>query len=163
MDGSRHVMGVGKRQYDDTHRYGGSPAIHTQRLSQGVNRRKQSPRAKTAGKRQQDSQRTSAPGWWPTAVTTFDEARKELRSKGVTLTAPPGAYTVSKVGMPDTVFATEDLAEAIARGRAIAALNQALRQLPALAPMGSKSTRRARMYKHNRAIAQRRSKKSGCK
>lgn len=84
-------------------------------------------------------------------MTTFDEARKELRAAGVLLSAPPGQYTVSKVGMPDTAFSTDDLAEAIARGRAIAALNEALRQLPPIGPM---------KFAHNRKVAARRRKES---
>ena len=91
--------------------------------------------------------------------TPFDIAREELKVLGVVLRKGQGEYRVSRrPGTPSSEFVTDDLTDAITRGREMA--EQALNlPEPPLGPTGQSRSRRNRMYHHNRKLAARRSKR----
>lgn len=91
-------------------------------------------------------------------VSRFDEACAELRASGISLKRAPGEYIVSRAKSMGASTAFESLDDAIQHGRALAAQNDSLRDLPPLGPTGKKS-RRAQMYRHNRRVAAKQKKR----
>lgn len=91
-------------------------------------------------------------------MTPFQTAREELRKIGIVLTQAPAEYRVNYVrGRPHTEYTTDDLHEAVIRAERMAALIP--REEEPLGPMGSGSTRKTKMYRHNRKVAARRRKR----
>lgn len=82
--------------------------------------------------------------------TTFDE----LKTLGLVLRQTPGEYRVNfRHGSEATEYITDDLQDALARGREMAAQQPSF--APPLGPVGPRSSRRGKMYRHNRKIAAR--------
>jgi hypothetical protein len=91
--------------------------------------------------------------------TPFQIACDELKALGLVLQQAPGHYRVNfRNGTEATEYLTDDLQAAIERGREMAA-QPAPAQAPPLGPTGPRSSRRAFMYRHNKRIAARRSRK----
>ena len=89
-------------------------------------------------------------------TSPFEIARAELEALGVVLTSVPGEYRVNfRKGRADTEYLTDDLQDALAHGRAMAAAPPAP-SLPPLGPTGSRGTLRGTMYRHNRKLAAKR-------
>jgi hypothetical protein len=85
----------------------------------------------------------------------FQTACHELKAIGIVLRKEPGLYRVNfRNGPAATEYVTDNLQDAIARGRDMAAQAPAP-TAPPLGPMGPRS-RRGIMYRHNRKIAARR-------
>jgi hypothetical protein len=88
-------------------------------------------------------------------VSLFQTVADELRTLGLVLERAPGEYRVNfPHGTADTEYITDDLQDALDRGREMAKNPPPLPEVP-LGPMGRR-TRRGDMYKHNRAVAARR-------
>jgi hypothetical protein len=87
----------------------------------------------------------------------FNDAYAELRPLGITIKMVPGGYSIRRTKAMGLGTTFDNLAEALAYGRSLAAQNDALRDLPPLGPMGKKS-KRGEMYRHNRKIAAKRAK-----
>lgn len=91
--------------------------------------------------------------------TPFHIACEELKVLGVVLRKGQGQYRVNhRGGTLASEFFTDDLTDAIARGREMA-LQVSKRADPPLGPTGPSRSRRSRMYRHNRRLAARRSKR----
>jgi hypothetical protein len=91
----------------------------------------------------------------PMAVSAFQSAYDELKKLGLILHRAPGEYRVSfPHGAPGTEYITDDLQDALSRGRDMAE-QPPPQQPPPLGPMGRR-TRKGEMYKHNRKVAARR-------
>lgn len=86
----------------------------------------------------------------------YDVAAAELRPLGVKITVGQGEYVLTYRGMRNSPEQhADDLAEAIASGREMAA-HPPLAAIAPMGPTGRRHTRRGRMLKHNRWIAARR-------
>lgn len=89
----------------------------------------------------------------------FHIACEELKMLGVVLRKGQGEYRVNhRGGTATSEFLTDDLTDAITRGREMAA-ERPNRPEPPLGPTGPNSSRRSRMYRHNRRLAARRAKR----
>lgn len=89
-------------------------------------------------------------------TTPYQKAFEELRALGLVLQQAPGHYRVNfRNGAPATEYVTDDIEDALARGRLMALLPPPA-VLPPLGPTGPRLSRRAFMYRHNRKIAARR-------
>ncbi len=96
----------------------------------------------------------------PEPCLTFIAAQEELRRLGLTVAIVPGEYRVNFIGgVETTAYYTDDFDDALATGRAMA--KAALNVLPPLGPTGRKSSRRAKMYRHNAKVAARRRSSTG--
>jgi hypothetical protein len=92
-------------------------------------------------------------------VSAFQSACDELNKLGLELHRAPGEYRVNfPHGTPGTDYITDDLQDALTRGREMAERPPPF-ELPPLGPMGRR-TRRGDMYKHNRSVAARRGRKT---
>ena len=90
-----------------------------------------------------------------TTLPAFQTAFDELKTLGLVLRRAPGEYSVNfPHGTEATEYITDDLQDALSRGREMAECPPP-RELPPLGPMGRR-TRRGDMYKHNRSVAARR-------
>jgi hypothetical protein len=90
-------------------------------------------------------------------MTPFEKAQEELRELGIYLEWTGTSFRVKYArGKPSGETVTDDLEEALSIGRRMS-VGEVSAEKP-LGPMGSGSTRRARMYRHNRMIAARRIK-----
>jgi len=88
-------------------------------------------------------------------IPAFQTAFDELKTLGLVLRREPGEYRVNfPHGTEATEYITDDLQDALSRGREMAECPPP-RELPPLGPMGRR-TRRGDMYKHNRSVAARR-------
>ena len=88
-------------------------------------------------------------------VSLFQAVSDELRTLGLVLEQAPGEYRVNfPHGTAETEFITDDLQDALDRGREMAEKPPPLPELP-FGPMGHR-TRRGAMYRHNKAVAARR-------
>ena len=95
--------------------------------------------------------------------TPFQIACEELKALGLVLKEAPGQYRVNyRNGTAATEYTTDDLQAAVTRGRDMAAQPPKPSERP-LGPTGPRSTRRAFMYRHNRKIAARRSRRQAAK
>jgi hypothetical protein len=95
----------------------------------------------------------------PKSDTPFQDAHAELKSLGLVLRYAPGEYRVNfRNGRPETEFITDDLQEALARGREMAS-HPPPEPAPPVGPLGPRS-RRGTMYRHNRKLAARRRRQS---
>jgi hypothetical protein len=86
-----------------------------------------------------------------------------LAARGARLPARPGEYVVNfRDGTPATAYVTDDLADAIEHGRALAlsitAADAPKKREPPLGPTGPRSPRRAKIYRHNKKLAARRAR-----
>jgi hypothetical protein len=92
----------------------------------------------------------------PTPPDSFASVVADLAAKGVRLRAVAGEYSVNFTGGgPLTDYRSDDLADAIEHGRAMA---RSVRPAePPLGPIGRRS-RRGLMIRHNRKIAARRAR-----
>jgi hypothetical protein len=89
-------------------------------------------------------------------VLTLAAVSAELRRLGVAIRSAPGEYRVNyRGGQETTSYHTDDLADALATGRAMAENPPPPAPLP-LGPVGRRNTRRAQMINHNRRLAERR-------
>ena len=83
---------------------------------------------------------------------TVQGVQETLRRLGMVLTVAPGEYRVNfSNGRFATAYSTDDLADALATGLAMAPTAPVV--LPPLGPTGSHNSRRAMMYRHNARIA----------
>jgi len=90
-------------------------------------------------------------------TAAFQMVAEELRALGLLLHQAPGEYRINYPhGTAATEYVTDDLQDALNRGREMAENPLPLPDLP-LGPVGRR-TRRGDMYKHNRMIAARRRK-----
>jgi hypothetical protein len=88
----------------------------------------------------------------------FQSARDELKKLGVELHRAPGEYRVNfPNGARETDYITDDLQDALTRGREMAE-HPPPPEPPPLGPMGRRS-RRGDMFKHNKSVAARRARK----
>jgi hypothetical protein len=90
--------------------------------------------------------------------TRFQKAYDELKALGLVLKPEPGQYRVFFHHAADPQYLTDDLDDALQRGREMAA-NPPPPPEPPLGPTKPRSRRRAFMYKHNRILAARRLRK----
>ena len=89
----------------------------------------------------------------------FQTAYDELKAHGLTLHKAPGEYRVNfPNGAAATEYVTDDLEDALRRGLEMAEHPPAPAELP-LRPVGRR-TRKGDMYKHNRKIAARRTRRT---
>jgi len=92
-------------------------------------------------------------------TTLFQTVSGELRALGLVIQQAPGYYSVNfRNGSEATEYQTENLDDALHRGKEMAAHSPPLPE-PPLGPTGSRSRRRAIMIAHNNRIAARRRKK----
>jgi hypothetical protein len=91
----------------------------------------------------------------PTPPSLFEAAVAELRAGGVQLDTPPGEYRVNyRGGKPETAYFTDDLADAIEHGRAMAAARAA--DQAATTPESTQRAPRRKWHKKMTPKAQRR-------
>lgn len=89
--------------------------------------------------------------------TAFQTVSDELKRLGLTLRREPGEYRVNfRDGTAAAEYITDDLQDALKRGREMARRPPAPAELP-LGPLGRR-TRKGHIYKHNRKLAARRKK-----
>jgi hypothetical protein len=91
-------------------------------------------------------------------TAAFQAACDELRALGLLLRQSPGEYRVNfPHGTAATAYVTDDLQDALKRGREMAENPLPAPDAP-LGPMGRR-TRRGDMYRHNRMVAATRRRK----
>jgi hypothetical protein len=91
--------------------------------------------------------------------TPFHIVCEELKMMGVVLRKGQGEYRVnSRDGATATEYVTDDLTDAVDRGREMAAQVRN-RSEPPLGPTGPNRSRRSLMCQHNRKLAARRSRR----
>jgi hypothetical protein len=91
-------------------------------------------------------------------ASLFQAAFDELKALGLLLRQAPGEYRVNfPRGSAETEYITDDLQDALDRGREMAEEPRPVPEVP-LGPMGRR-TRRGDMYRHNRTVAARRRQK----
>jgi hypothetical protein len=89
-------------------------------------------------------------------TTPFQTACEKLKALGLVLQQAPGHYLVNfRNGTTDTEYQTENLDDALQRGKEMAAQPSPARE-PPLGPTGPRSKTRAFMYSHNKRVAARR-------
>jgi hypothetical protein len=92
----------------------------------------------------------------PKPPSLFETAVAELRAGGVQLDTPPGEYRVNyRGGKPETAYFTDDLADAIEHGRAMAAARAADQAAPTT-PESTQRAPRRKWHKKMTPKAQRR-------
>jgi hypothetical protein len=89
-------------------------------------------------------------------VVTFSDAHKRLRELDIVLTKAPGEYHLNyRNASRTTERIAETLEDALELGQEMAE-SAPPAPLPPLGPTKPKNSRRAKMYQHNRIIAERR-------
>ncbi len=89
--------------------------------------------------------------------TPFQIAYDELKALGLVLTCEPGCYRVNfRNGTAATEYCAEELPDALAHGREMAAEERPQTAALPLGPTGSRNSRRGLIYRHNRKLAARR-------
>ena len=93
-------------------------------------------------------------------TTLLETISEELRSLGLELQQGAGEYRINyRYGTAATEYQTDDLFEALERGRVMAS-NPPPRPDPPLGPTGPKSPWKACMYAHNKRDAAKRWKRA---
>src|ERR1700679_2583892 len=88
--------------------------------------------------------------------TPFQIVVNEVKMLGLILRKGQGEYGVNNRDGPlASEYVTDDLTDAVKRGREMAAQSPKQSEAP-MGPTGPRTARRSRMYRHNRKVAARR-------